>query len=295
MKKPKEMFKGWRPRGGAIPSLIAFGLLSLNQAQAQVIPPLAGLELGLPSYGGNGCPAGSAAAVLSPDGKALSLLFDKFDVKSGGTTGLPTDRKSCNVSIPVKVPEGFSVSVIKIDYRGYNQLPPGASSDFSVEYFFAGQSGPKFRKQFVGPLNNDFLYSNQVVAATTSWSACGEDVILRSNMWVSNMTNSNFEQTQTTMDSADVTAGVIFALNWQQCGQPTPVPPAPVPPAPIPPAPIPPAPIPPAPIPPAPIPPAPSPPAPSPPAPIPPAPSPPAPRPPARMPGARRAAGTRPA
>ena len=90
--------------------------------------------------------------MLSPDQKALSLLFDSYQVAVGGTTGVSFDRKSCNVAIPVHVPQGISVSVLAVDYRGFNHLPNQGTSQFNVEYFFAGSRGPVFRKSFYGPL-----------------------------------------------------------------------------------------------------------------------------------------------
>ena len=36
------------------------------------------IALGVPGYGGNGCPAGSASVTLSPDAKSLSIIFDQF-------------------------------------------------------------------------------------------------------------------------------------------------------------------------------------------------------------------------
>ena len=67
------------------------------------------ISLGIPGFGGSGCPAGSVSATLSPDAKSLSLLFDEYVVSAGGTTGRSFDRKTCNVAIPVHVPQGESV------------------------------------------------------------------------------------------------------------------------------------------------------------------------------------------
>ena len=86
------------------------------------------IKLGVPGYGGSGCPSNSVSATLSPDSKSLSLLFDEYIVQAGGDTGKSLDRKTCNVAIPVHVPQGRSVSVLAIDYRGFNQLPRGARS-----------------------------------------------------------------------------------------------------------------------------------------------------------------------
>lgn len=190
-------------------------LVSASSASAQFATDP--VRLGNPSYGGNGCPAGSASAALSSDGTQLSLLFDQFIAEAGGVTGKSVDRKSCNVAIPVHVPHGLSVSVIKVDYRGFNSLPYGGSSTFNVEYFFAGSTGPKYSKRFSGPINTDYLIHNELIASSLVWSACGQDVILRTNSSMMVLTNSLQQQALSTVDSADISAGVLYQLQWRRC------------------------------------------------------------------------------
>jgi hypothetical protein len=101
------------------------------------------LSLGQPSYGGTGCPAGSASVAINPDKTSLSILFDEY-LSEAGFNGKQMDRKSCNIAIPVHVPQGFSVSVFKTDYRGFASVPHGGYGNLNVEYFFAGQQGPRF-------------------------------------------------------------------------------------------------------------------------------------------------------
>lgn len=174
------------------------------------------ISLGTPGYGGNGCPDGSVSTTLSPDNKALSLLFDQYQVSVGGTSGKSFDRKSCNVAIPVHVPQGLSVSVLDIDYRGFNHLPAGANSQFNVEYFFAGGRGPAFRRTFNGPLDSDYTISNQIVATAMVWSGCGVDVNLRTNTSMRLGTRNNAEA-MATVDSEDVKAAIVYRLQWRSC------------------------------------------------------------------------------
>lgn len=174
------------------------------------------ISLGTPGYGGNGCPADSVSATLSPDGKALSLLFDEYVVEAGGNSGKSFDRKSCNVAIPVHVPQGRSVSVLAIDYRGFNQLPRGARSQFNVEYFFAGTRGPAFTKTFSGPQEKDYLISNKLVAESLIWSACGEDVNLRTNSSI-RVNTTGGREAMATVDTQDVKAAIVYRLQWQNC------------------------------------------------------------------------------
>src|SRR3954467_5616314 len=86
-------------------------LLATTQVQADDI------RLGQPAYGGTGCPGGSASVALSPDQQAISILFDQYVAQAGGSVAF--DRKNCNIAIPIHVPQGFSVSVLAIDYRGF--------------------------------------------------------------------------------------------------------------------------------------------------------------------------------
>jgi hypothetical protein len=175
-----------------------------------------GITLGIPTYGGNGCPANSVSAVLSPDATSLSILFDQYQATAGGSTGRTFERKSCNVAIPVNVPNGFSVSLIAVDYRGFNMLPAGATSTFGVEYFFAGTRGPVFNRTFRGALTEDYTIRNELLAIGNVWSACGADVILRTNTNVRVQTVQNREALAT-VDTQDVAAALIYRLAYRPC------------------------------------------------------------------------------
>lgn len=182
------------------------------------LPSLAdSIQLGVPAYGGTGCPANSAAVALSPDAKSLSILFDQYVVEAGGNTGRGTDRKTCNIAVPVHVPQGLSVSVFKVDYRGFNSLPYGASSRFNAEYFFAGSQGPSYQKTFYGQLVSDYLLTNDMMATASVWSPCGADVNLRVNSAMLVRTNSRMQQAMSTVDSVDINAGLIYHLQWRRC------------------------------------------------------------------------------
>lgn len=175
------------------------------------------LSLGTPSLGGNGCPGGSASAALSPDGTSLSILFDSFIAEAGSATGRRVDRKSCNIAIPVHVPNGLSVSIFSIDYRGFNALPSGGRAMFNAEYFFAGRVGPRYSRTFVGPLTDEYLVNNQLAVGAMVWSPCGADTILRTNASITAISNSWSQQAMSTVDSADIQAGVIYHLRTRRC------------------------------------------------------------------------------
>jgi len=174
------------------------------------------IQLGTPGYGGNGCPAGTASVTLSPDKKSLSLIFDQFIVEAGGSFR-NLERKSCSVAIPVHIPQGFSVSVINADYRGYVSLPAQASARMTAEYFLAGSVGPKFDKMFLGRTDTDYQFSNKIDVTAVVWSECGVDTNLRVNAAMLVKTNRLNDQAMATVDSADFKTGILYQLQWKRC------------------------------------------------------------------------------
>lgn len=187
---------------------VSFALVSQSYAQS-------GLSLGYPGYGGNGCPAGSASVTLSPDQQSLSILFDQYIVEAGN--GRRLDRKSCNIAIPIRVPQGYSVSIFQVDYRGFNDLPVGARSTFNVEYFFAGGRGVRQSTVFRGPESDEYAITDRLAATAVVWSACGAETNLRVNTSMMVQSNRRGEQAFATVDSADVSAGLIYHLQWRRC------------------------------------------------------------------------------
>ena len=195
----------------SILALTTFFLGLIQQASA------ADIRLGQPGYGGTGCPRGTASATLSPDKKSLSILFDRYYAEAGRSAGKTIDRKTCNVAIPVHVPQGFSISIFKIDYRGFVSVPRGGQAKFNVEYFFAGSRGPSFAKTFRGATEKEYLLTNKIGMGALVWTPCGKSVNLRVNSSILARTNSRRTDVLATVDSADVTAGLIYHVQWRRC------------------------------------------------------------------------------
>ncbi len=190
-----------------------FAALVISAASAQADD----IRIDDPSYGGTGCPAGTVSTAVSPDHKELSILFDSYSADAGGNTGKSFDRKSCNIAIPVHVPNGYSVSLFKIDYRGFNSVPAGGRSQFNVEYFFADSRGPRTSKTFYGPQSKDFFFTNDIGVEAMVWSRCGADTILRVNTGLLVQTNSRYEQANATLDSADVSSALVYHFEFRRC------------------------------------------------------------------------------
>ncbi|MFN3453856.1 MAG: DUF4360 domain-containing protein [Pseudobdellovibrio sp.] len=198
----------------SVKSMLALVALLLASAAANAQQ----LRLGEAAYGGNGCPAGSASVSTTADGKTMSVLFDSFAAEAGDVTGRRIDRKSCNIRIPIQVPNGYSVALIGVDYRGFNAIPGnGAYNTFRAEYFYAGSRGPVFQQQFRGPQADAFSIRNNLIATNLIWSECSKDVIFSINAAATAMSNSRMEQTMMIVDSVDVQAGMLYHFQFRRC------------------------------------------------------------------------------
>ncbi len=179
---------------------------------------------------------GDVQATVNEDGTALSILFNAYVAEAGGMTemGAPRPnnaRKTCNMRVPVKVPSGYSVSLIQVDYRGFNSLPEGGRSVFSAEYFFAGMRGPRAMRNFpnsaedgrvdsdTGRLDKEFFIQNKLQATAANWSPCGRPVTLAINTWTQVFSNSGLEDSSISVDSADITTKtpIVYRLTYRTC------------------------------------------------------------------------------
>lgn len=93
-------------------SILVVFFASLSEAQIA--------RLGEPIFSGTGCPAGSASASLSPDSAQIAILFDAFSISHQANDPQAAQiRLSCKIQIPVELPYGYMMDVMKLDYRGF--------------------------------------------------------------------------------------------------------------------------------------------------------------------------------
>ncbi len=179
-----------------------------------------GVSLGSPTYGGTGCPQGTVSTTLSPDLRTLSVLFDSYLAEAGGDVAPKEVRLRCSVKIPVQVPAGYRVQVVKIDYRGFVSAPKGSVGVVGAGYIYSSEENPKtvsprrFKKRFKGPREKNFLLSS--VVKGPHWSPCGKsfDLVAESVLRL----RARAKPALITIDSMDaVQRPVHLGLRWKKC------------------------------------------------------------------------------
>ena len=113
------------------------------------------------------------------------------------------------------------MSIFQIDYRGFNALPVGARSQLTNDYFFQTGSGGgnsvRLAKSFMGPNNNDYTTTDRLAATALVWTPCGEQANLRIGTSMRVFANPRGEQAMSTVDSADISAGLVYHIQWRRC------------------------------------------------------------------------------
>ncbi|MBF0300104.1 MAG: DUF4360 domain-containing protein, partial [Oligoflexia bacterium] len=179
--------------------------------------------LNAPSYGGNGCPRGTFSATLSPDKSSLSLIFDKYVAQAGGSSGIKSDNKTCNILIPITISAGYSMAIVRSDYRGFIAIPSGANANIKTDYFFHGYPGFHDEKSWDGVdgvNNDDYFFSREISENKRQWSHCGKKVNLHVNTNLKVRTNTNNQDVYASLDTIDIASargGVIYKLLFKKC------------------------------------------------------------------------------
>ena len=166
-----------------------------------------------------GCAAGSFSVVTSPDGSAISVLFDNFAVKGTEANG-GFARTTCAVEIPLHLPEGYSLGVYRVDYRGFAHLDDKQRAQMNVDYgLMRHNHSRRFRRDIKGAYDGDFTFNERLGAGLMKRAGCGDDAVL--NFSASLILESRVGPGQATMslDSIDGApqGGLIFGLDLKKC------------------------------------------------------------------------------
>jgi hypothetical protein len=183
-------------------TLIAGTLLALSASQVSIAAPDDNtVYFKAPAIAGSGCPSGSSDFAITPDGSTLSILFDSYIAEPG--------NKSCNIAVPVHVPNGFQVSTMTADFRGFVE----GNAELRRSYFFAGDRTRPKKTRLYSREGDDYTVHDDLMTMSESWAACGEDV----NMRINSRIRTRGRHSSISVDSLDLNNGVVFQLQYRRC------------------------------------------------------------------------------
>lgn len=170
----------------------------------------------------NGCPAGSYTIVMSPDGTSLSILFDQFTVKSGGTSVSGMPRKVCRISSPLNLPANYSIGVYKVEYRGFAKLVAKQQTELDVQYFLGPhdkQHGRVFKRKINGPHEDDYLFTENIGAGQMKRVGCGAAAELNVSIALGLGGDLRSSEAMASLDTTDAAprGALVYHFDLKKC------------------------------------------------------------------------------
>lgn len=171
------------------------------------------------SYRGSGCPKNSAAVNLSPDLRAFTVIFSKYQASIDNAPRLSRVARDCDVDIDLRVPDGWSFMIYTVDYRGYVALTEGATAELDSRVRFRGVD-PHSRidgVEFKGPVDQDYFLRHTLNAKTFQRSDCRgakRHLGIRSSVTV---TAKKGASAVMSVDSLDEEVNQTYWIAWERC------------------------------------------------------------------------------
>ncbi len=170
------------------------------------------------TYAGSGCPAGTVSELVTPDGRAFTLLFDNYVAEAGPGIPLSSGRKNCQIAVDLRFPSGFSYSIFEVDYRGYAKLDRGATGVQKSSYYFQGSAQTaSLQSTFNGALDQDYQFRDTLGLGAVVWSPCGAVRALNMNTQVRVSTTGASQRALLTTDSIDGNIAHTYKILWRSC------------------------------------------------------------------------------
>jgi len=186
---------------------LTFGSL----AYAQLAPPDQ-LVIENLSWSGTGCPPGSVEGSVSDDNLAFTLAFSEYAAQ------IPPrriDRKNCALVLDLAVPQGWSLTILKVNYVGFTQLEAGTRARQTSTYKWEGQPDlARLSTSWTGPIIVDpYNFTDTLGLEAVVWSRCGVNRNLIINTGISVSGREGLIAT----DTIDGELKETYGLSWRRC------------------------------------------------------------------------------
>jgi len=168
------------------------------------------------TYSGDGCPAGSVAVGLSPDGEAFTVAFSDLFAAVGAGIAATDATHHCQLHLKLTVPAGWSYALASVDYRGYVSLDEGLTARRQSRYHISGESPETaVASTWNGAVDDSYAVRDLGIGAPAPayWSRCGKgkNLLIDTELDVQGAAGGEGLVTVDTLD------GEIFHLVWQPC------------------------------------------------------------------------------
>lgn len=181
------------------------------------------IQVGAVKYQGSGCPEKSVKVGFNHRRAEILLGFRQYSLELKGRNRQGKQDKSCSVVIPLKVPEGKSISLESANYEGRIDLDEAVEVKLVNDYSFDGKRGRRFKTVFRGPSNYEYHLTDALSRFAGVWSACGQQTELRLSVSMrieqSEAKGRNKANAKTRVSSAHMRRGLTTRLKIRECAK----------------------------------------------------------------------------
>lgn len=156
---------------------------------------------------GNGCPDGDIQVDIDQNDSSNLVIRYSDQMQAGADAKRRVERKSCNLRIPLEVPEGLRLTV-EVGTIGFASVE-GDRVYARQELFLAGDQGDAHERELQ---TGHFLLG--VPAGQRVQTACGQSAMLALNL-NSTVVKKSFQAMQDSFIGIDKT---MLRFTWEQCG-----------------------------------------------------------------------------
>ncbi len=170
----------------------------------------------------NACQGGTYSAVNVSDGGTLSILFDNFSITAPAGADKGVERRFCNIQVSLNLPQGYSLGVYEVDYRGFTRLSQKQQAELNVDYTVGRKNkGRGFRRRIRGAYEGEFVFSESLAPGILKRVGCGDAAVLNIAAMLELKTKSQPEEAMVVLDSIDGASqgGLVYHFDLKKCGQ----------------------------------------------------------------------------
>ncbi len=180
-------------------------------ALSTVVAPPGSVTIEVLAVTGEGCPVGSATVGMSPDNEAFTVTYSDFVVSARG----PGAHKTCEITLKVHHPEGYTYGIAATDYRGFANIGAGSHGEVKAHYFFPGRPTRHSSQRYPGPVSDNWQVTDTPDPGSVVHGPCKDrkPLTIKAELRVSGKAAESFM----TMDSTDSSVSAKFKLSWRKC------------------------------------------------------------------------------
>ena len=199
--------------------LVLFSQLFSSPASATAFlddPPAEEVAIDILGAHGSGCRPGTTFVAVLPGSEAFSVIYSDFVAKIGVGAALTDFRKSCQLSVRVHVPEGYTFAISRADFSGYASLAAGATGKQRASYYFQGAPGTDIRTHsFTGPFDDEWQHTDETDLAALVFHPCGE--LRNLNINTELRVSAGTSDPTTTTSLLAMTSSSTYRFYWKPC------------------------------------------------------------------------------